>query len=35
MGVKDHVMKTHVKRRGEKMKRMMTIYDQRDVRTGE
>jgi hypothetical protein len=34
-GANDDVMVTDVKRRGEKMTRIINVYDQRDVQTGE
>ena len=34
-GVNDDVMLTDGNRRGEQMKRIMNVYDQRDVQTGE
>jgi hypothetical protein len=34
-GMNDDVMVTDVKRRGEKMMRIINVYDQRDVQTGE
>jgi len=35
MGANDNVIVTNVKRRGEKMTRIINVYDQRDVQTGE